>query len=330
MRRLLDSAKSMALAVTALALAIQPFVGAIANATGDVLLATGVPPSPAVASGPATPYDSMVAEAATAGKAEQKTNLPQFGSSLRAALRRRLFNTGTDPSDPVNQLSIRNYYFNYKHGEFRDNVILRIEEKAHAGLELAAELPFSTAYRRGRHYYGSGDSYVETLYTPWKNSRYGLTMGAGMVIPTGSSSMLGSGKWQLAPILTPLFYPLGDERLLAYLELRDFISVASVGQFNFVSAAGDAPFSESAGSQINYLEIRPVIRYTFADQWYLYSEPFFTVVDWEKGNRLSYRSALRLGHMFNPRVGAWIQPEIPFGSDRTGTFNLKVSLFFRY
>ncbi|MGH7907171.1 MAG: hypothetical protein ACREP6_11130, partial [Candidatus Binataceae bacterium] len=268
--------------------------------------------------------------AATAPNHKKKLGIASFASSLRAKLQNELFNNGTDPSDPVNQFSIRNYYFSYKNGEFRDNVIFRVDETPREGLSLSAEVPLSTAYRKKQHYYGAGDSYVDAIYTPWKTDYFGIAVGGAMVMPTASSASLGSGKWQFAPIVIPLAYPLGKERLLTYLEFRNFVSVASIGRYNFVSVAGDAPFSETEGSRINYLELTPVVRYTISERWYLYAEPVFMTVNWENGNALSYRSALRVGHMITDRIGMWVQPEVPFGSNRTGYFNVKLAILYRY
>ncbi len=249
------------------------------------------------------------------------------GTSFGANLRSRLFDPGGDPTD---QFSIRNYYFDYKHGEFRDNVVLRADTTATDRLTLAAEATLSTVYRDGEHTYGTGDTSVEAVYTPWVTDYLALRLGGEMVIPTAWSGNLGSGKWQLAPILIPVWYPLGEERLQTYLELEDFISVANVGNFNFVSVAGDAPATDLSGPQINYLQVRPVIRYTISDRWYMYTEPVFMTVNWENGESLSYRSAFRIAHQITDRIGIWVQPEVPFGSNRTGDFNLKVSLSLKY
>ena len=248
-------------------------------------------------------------------------------SSFGANLRSRLLDRDGDPTD---QFSIRNYYFDYKHGEFRDNVVLRFDTTATDGLTLAAEAPLSTVYRNHGHSYGTGDTSVEAVYTPWDTDYFALRLGGEMVIPTASSGNLGSGKWQLAPILIPVLYPLGEGRLQTYLELENFISIANVGHFSFVSVAGDAPANDLAGPQINYLELRPVIRYAISDRWYVYTEPVLMTVNWEKGEALSYRSAFRIARQIRDRIGIWLQPEVPFGSNRTGDFNLKVSVSLKY
>ncbi|MGH7935220.1 MAG: hypothetical protein ACREQN_18920 [Candidatus Binataceae bacterium] len=123
-------------------------------------------------------------------------------------MQHRLFNSGTDLSNPVNQISARNYYFPYKNRDYRNNVILRVDEKPREGLSLAAEVILSAVYRRGRRCFGTGDSYVEALFTPWKTNYLRITVCGAMVLPTASLATLGSGKWQLAPIVIPLMYPL--------------------------------------------------------------------------------------------------------------------------
>jgi hypothetical protein len=247
-----------------------------------------------------------------------------------ARLRDQFFNSGTDPSEALNTFSLRNYYFHYKNNEFRDNVIFRTDAKVNERWALRADITLSTAYRNGRHEYGTGDTYLEAVYTPWKNAWAGLTVGAGAILPTASNSALGSGKLQVAPILIPIFYPLGNERLLTYVEFRDFISIADATHFNSISVAGDAPATGLDRPQINYLEIQPVVRYSLSRDWYLYTEPVFMTVNWENAEALSYRTAVRVGHMLTDRLGVWAQPEFPYGSNRTGNFNFKVSLFYKY
>jgi hypothetical protein len=285
--------------------------------------ATSLSPKP-------SPTSKATPAASKSSPLQRSTGTTPASIPLRTKLRDRLFGNGSTGCGWSNQFSLRNYYFNYKNGEFRNNVLFRVDEAPRDNLSVAAELTIATAYKGRKHYSGTGDSYVEALYTPWRNNYLALTLGGATIIPTASSANLGAGKWQLAPILTPTFYPLGDSRLVTYVEFRNFVSIANVGRYNFISVAGDSPFSEAEGSFINYLEMRPVIRYTISDSWYLYAEPVFTTINWANHDALSYRSAIRLAHMLTDRVGIWVQPEAPFGSNRSGDFNIKTAIFYRY
>lgn len=99
---------------------------------------------------------------------------------------------------------------------------------------------------------------------------------------------------------------------------------------NYVSVEGDTLFNEPEKQTINFLELKPSLNYELSERWMLRSEPFTMAVNWVDYRDLSYKSAVRLSGMITDRLGLWVQPEIPFGSNRTGYFNLKVSLFYRY
>jgi hypothetical protein len=283
------------------------------------------PLSSAVQSAPANAPAPMPADPHDHGLAEPST---QIGPIRRYV--RKWLDESSDPVHPTNEFSIRNYYFNLRNGEYRDSVVFRLQASSAERVSIKAEFPISTAYRGSVHEYGTGDMYVEGTYAPWRTDYSGFAGGLGMSMPTASSSTLGSGQWQLAPIIFPVVYPLGDKQLSLSLRLRNFFSVARVGKFNFVSIAGDPDASELSGPNINYLEVTPAIQFALSENWSLYSEPVRVTVDWEKHNALGYRTAFRVAHLFTSQLGVWVQPEVPFGSNRTGDFNIKVSLFYRY
>ncbi len=246
-------------------------------------------------------------------------------------LSQEVSNNGSSTAPRLQNLfSIRDYYFNFGSGEFHDDVVFRIDHKLSKAWTLAAEFTLATAYFDNHHYNGTGDSFLQALYTAMHTKHFAIAAGGAAILPTASAGNLGAGKFMLAPVVTPTIYPLETERLAASLQLRNFVSVANVGKANFVSVGGDAPFSAAEGGEVNFLEIKPSIKYSVSERWELYAEPVSMVADWQAGGEMSYRSAIRVTGMITDRVGLWLQPEIPFGSNRTGPFNVKVSLFYKY
>jgi len=227
-------------------------------------------------------------------------------------------------------MSVRDYYYNYGSGEFHDDVIFRVDDKEFKNWSLIGELDLATCHLKNQHHYGLGDTFFQGLYTLKKTNFFAFAAGAATVLPTATSKNLGARKLQFAPAILGTIYPLGGERLSAALQLRDFISVASTGKSNFIAIEGGPLFSEPEGNQINFLEIKPSLKYKLSDRYELYALPLTLSVNWQNSNELSYQSAIRVSGMITDRLGAWIQPEVPFGSNSTGYFNLKVAVFYKY
>ena len=235
----------------------------------------------------------------------------------------------TSEGRSANEVSIRNYYFNYNNGDYRNNIVLAGKYRFSKALTFTGNFTLSAADKNGERSYGSGDSYLDAIYTLRRNDYFALGLGLGTIMPTASSADLGSGKVQLAPIVKPVFYPLRNDRLIAALQLRNFISVATVEKSNFISIEGDTLFFEPDSNQIDFLEIKPSLRYQLSERWEFYTEPVLMTVNWENHQDLSYRTSFRIIRMLTDKIGLWVQPEFP-SAPIAPEFQPQVSMFFAF
>jgi len=154
---------------------------------------------------------------------------------------------------------------------------------------------------------GIGDAYAQVLLAPAVSRRVLLVAGSGVLIPTASDPLLGSGKVALAPLAGPLLV-LGPRNLM-------FVKVQ-----NFVSIAGD-----EARPDFNYLLITPIWLRSIKRHWWVMLDTE-TKTNWEDDNRTGVKSGVQVGRAFGGRFGVWVKPEVWWGPNQSGQWNLKVGL----
>ncbi|MBS2028572.1 MAG: hypothetical protein JST54_11765 [Deltaproteobacteria bacterium] len=177
------------------------------------------------------------------------------------------------------------------------------------GILLRADFPVVTSSVGGVTHFGTGDLYGQAVVVPRLGQEFTLAAGAGAVFPTATSPFTGSGKWQVAPIVAPVWF-LPNRQGLAYLKVQDFISVAG---------HADRP-------GIDYLLVTPTLFYWLSSSIFVLGDTEANT-DWKAGARTSLRSGLQVGSMFTRRMGMWIKGEVPWGPNREGLWTLKVTAF---
>jgi hypothetical protein len=227
----------------------------------------------------------------------------------------------TDPTKPV-AVSLRNEYFNIQNDVWRNVGILRADRlvlrntspPGHlGGILLRLDVPFLGVDTGMDSEAGLGDLYAQALLVPRPRKGFTVAYGTGLVFPTATGDLLGSGKWLVSPALIPVqFFP--KRKGLAYLKLQDWLSVA-----------GDADRPDA-----HYLTVTPAVVYRLTRRWFALVDSE-AKVDWERNQHTSCRSGIEIGYMFSNRIGAWVKGEIPWGQYREGDWILKASvLFTRY
>ena len=214
-------------------------------------------------------------------------------------------------------LSIRNEYFNLADGNWVNALIVRSDKVffkknrrlgGKAGILTRFDFPIATAQVGGATQAGLGDLYTQFVYVPWLTPRFALAMGSGFTLPTATHSTLGSGKWQAAPVVAPVwFFPERKGYFLVKLQ-------------NFVSFAG-------AGSRpdVNYLLTTPTVFYRFHRRWWVLLDTE-AKTNWERDHRVSFRSGIQVGHAVSPRIALFVKNEAPWGEHREGDWALKVGM----
>jgi hypothetical protein len=153
---------------------------------------------------------------------------------------------------------------------------------------------------------GIGDAYAQVLLVPSLSRRVALVAGSGVLIPTATDSLLGSGKWALAPAAGPLFLvPRG----LVFVKVQDFVSIAG----------------DDNRPDFHYLLITPIwLRAVGRRSWVMLDSE--TKTNWLDGRRTGFKSGVQVGRAVRDRFGVWVKPEVWWGPNQSGQWNLKVGL----
>jgi hypothetical protein len=223
--------------------------------------------------------------------------------------------TGEDPTRPV-FVSIRPEFYRADDDSWRFLTIGRYDRATlrkrrwlggERGLLLRFELPMSVAERptvpvRA----GIGDAYAQALAVRRGGKRLLYVIGSGLSIPTATNPLLGSGKWIVAPAGIPLWIiPRG----FCYVKVQNFTSFAG---------AEDRP-------DVNFLLITPTLLRAFGRaSWVLVDTE--TKTDWRRERRTGVKSGVQLGHVVSRGLGLWIKPEVWWGANQDGNWDLKTGI----
>jgi hypothetical protein len=132
-------------------------------------------------------------------------------------------------------------------------------------------------------------------------------MGSGLTFPTATAETVGFGKWQLAPILAPVWF-LPEHKGFVLIRIHEHVSFGGDG----------------SRPDVNYLQTTPSVVYNFRRRWWMTFDTE-AIIDWQRENRVSFRSGVELGHVvLGRRFGLSLKPEIPWGVNRTGDWTVKV------
>ncbi len=154
---------------------------------------------------------------------------------------------------------------------------------------------------------GIGDIYGQLLLVPYISPTFAFVAGAGLVVPTATGPLLGAGKWVLAPAAGPVWFLPGQGMI--FLKFQNFVAIAG---------DGDRP-------DINHLVIAPTIIRIFRQRWWVLVDSEART-DWLRDRRTSVKSGLQIGHAVGPRLAIWAKPEVWWGANRDGRWNLKFAV----
>jgi hypothetical protein len=176
------------------------------------------------------------------------------------------------------------------------------------GVVLRLETPISTTHVPGTaQVTGLGDAYAQLLLFPYFSRTFSVAVGSGLLIPTATDRLLGSGKWILAPAAGPVWF--FDRSGLVFVKFQ-----------NLTSVAGDATRSD-----VNALLITPTFIHTIGDRWWILADSE-SRTDWRIGGRTGLKSGVQVGRSVNSTLGIWVKPEVWWGPNRSGRGNLKFGL----
>jgi hypothetical protein len=176
------------------------------------------------------------------------------------------------------------------------------------GVILRFEVPAVGAEANGQRQVGLGDAYGQFLVMPYVKGGFGWVVGSGFVLPTATDTLLGGSKWVLAPVAVPVWrFPRG----LFFVKVQ-----------NFASIAGDP-----GRPDLNFLLVTPTLLHVVRRVWWVLADSE-TRTTWAANGRTGVKSGLQLGRRIAPGVGFWIKPEVWWGPNRDGQWNLKFGLIW--
>jgi hypothetical protein len=152
-------------------------------------------------------------------------------------------------------------------------------------LPFVAKNPLNSGNPNGDYLYGVGDADVQAALINEIDARWKAGFGARLIMPTGDDN-LGSGKWQIMPIVAARYsmpdvgYGMYVEPLLRY----------------------DASFAgDPSRKSISNLQFAPTVNFSFPNGWFLalYPEPD---IRWNFGPAVTGQTG-RLFLPFDARVG---------------------------
>lgn len=176
------------------------------------------------------------------------------------------------------------------------------------GVLLRAELPLSSA--NGPSFAGTaglGDAYAQALLIPHLSGRFAVVAGSGISVPTATAKPLGAGKLILAPVAAPVWILRGAGMM--YLKVQQFVSVAG----------------DSTRPDAKFLLVTPTIIHSIGSaSWVLVDTE--TKTDWLLDGKTGVKSGVQFGHFVKRGYGLWVKPEVWWGPNRGGRWNLKTAI----
>jgi hypothetical protein len=221
---------------------------------------------------------------------------------------------GTDPTSPINRLQGTAEFTDLNHGH-AISVIGRADYVLpdQPDVAIRADVPITQVSYRDENKFGLADIYAEGLkILPIPDKRFTAAAALGIILPTASHDILGSGKWQLAPKVVGAMHIEGD-RSLVYAQIQDFFSV---------SGDNDRP-------DLHYIEISAAFRHNL-DKGVWILAGLMDRHDWKYDIHDDLTGRLEGGILFEPRKAAWIDLTFPIGDHHSLDFALSGTVMLRY
>ena len=198
--------------------------------------------------------------------------------------------------------------WNYRMVLRKDVVLLQGRRFAPRGFLTRADFPVASTHAGSETHTGLGDLYSQVLFVPYSNREHAFAVGTGLIFPTATHKTLGAGKWQIAPMVAPVWY-LAPTKGFFFVKLQDVISFAGVGN----------------RPDIHYLLLTPTLLYRPVKRWWVVAD-LESRTNWKNDNRTDFRAGFQVGRVVGGKLGFALKPEIPFGGTRLGDWSFQFSL----
>jgi hypothetical protein len=219
-------------------------------------------------------------------------------------------NTGQDPTKPIARLDLRLKYQDLPGGNSSVVPTLRLDvplELGESGWTLGTrfDLPFvindvpSPDNPGGDWHGGVGDALSQFLLITPPQGRWQFGFGTQVIFPTASQDQMGTGKWQLAPIIAGVY-------ALPEISKGSFVGLLIKDQFSVAGADGR--------KDINDLVIQSLFNINLPDRWFLTFAPEMRF-DLEDDGAAFIPFDLVVGKMITPKTVISVEFKAPLLDD---------------
>ena len=171
------------------------------------------------------------------------------------------------------------------------------------GVILRLELPMTQTTTASSDAAGLGDAYAQLLTIPYFTRKFAFAVGSGLGLPTATDDLLGTGHWVVAPAVAPVWFLPGG---------MFFVRVQ-----NSMTAGGD-----DTRPDFNVLIVAPTFIHSVGGRFWVLADTE-TQTDWRRDERTGIKSGLQVGRAVAGRIGVWAKPEVWWGPNPVGRWNLK-------
>jgi hypothetical protein len=175
------------------------------------------------------------------------------------------------------------------------------------GVIMRFEMPIAQADTDSSTEAGLGDAYAQLLVAPYFTRKFAFVIGSGLGLPTATDELLGSGRWVASPLAGPVWFFQGRGMFLVRVQ-------------NSTTMGSDA---ERRG--FNLLIVAPTFIHSVGNRFWLLADTE-TRTDWRRDERTSVKSGVQVGRAIAGRIGIWAKPEVWWGPNQDGLWNLKFGI----
>jgi hypothetical protein len=223
--------------------------------------------------------------------------------------------TRIDPANFFTRLLVRNEYRSLQGGRKVNLFVPRLEYAFSKTFQAWVETPIVLAeseFPRSGSEAGLGDILLRGLVRAARGTGYAVVAGAELILDTASEPILGTGKYQFAPLV------------FASIDVPRFRSTLFPFYQHYFSFGGDN------GRDINYASIRPAAILTkWPNRWYTVIDPNF-FVDFERDGDSGMMLELEIGRSLNKNVSLWIRPGVGVFGDIPRVYDWNLEGGIRY
>ena len=174
------------------------------------------------------------------------------------------------------------------------------------GVILRLEMPITQTSTASTDEIGLGDAYAQLLTVPYFTRTFAFAVGTGVGIPTATDDLLGTGHLVVAPAVAPVWF------------LPDGMFFVRVQNSTTVAGDGNRP-------DFNVLIVAPTFIHSVGGRFWVLADTE-TQTDWRRDERTGIKSGLQVGRAIAGRIGVWAKPEVWWGPNPVGRWNLKFGI----